>query len=30
VVRDGQLANADEDAIAAEGRRLGRMIAART
>jgi cytosine/adenosine deaminase-related metal-dependent hydrolase len=30
VVRDGQLANADEDAISAEGRRLGRMIASRT
>jgi 8-oxoguanine deaminase len=30
VVRHGRLANADEDAIAAEGRRLGRMIASRT
>jgi cytosine/adenosine deaminase-related metal-dependent hydrolase len=30
VVRDGRLVNADEDAIAAEGRRLGRMIASRT
>jgi cytosine/adenosine deaminase-related metal-dependent hydrolase len=29
VVRNGQLANADEGTIAAEGRRLGRMIASR-
>jgi cytosine/adenosine deaminase-related metal-dependent hydrolase len=29
VVRDGRLANADEEAIAAEGRRVGRMIASR-
>ena len=29
VVRDGRLANADEDSIAAEGRRVGRSIAER-
>jgi 8-oxoguanine deaminase len=29
VVRDGRLVNADEDAIAAEGRRMGRIIASR-
>jgi cytosine/adenosine deaminase-related metal-dependent hydrolase len=29
VVRDGRLANADEEAIATEGRRVGRMIASR-
>lgn len=29
VVRDGQLVNADEDTIAAEGRRVGRMLASR-